>query len=388
MEKSEKGRAKKDRVLKAFRHEEPDRIPIHEFYWTEFLKQWRAELGLAKDTDPYRYYDLDLIVVMPNLDPVVRPFEILNHTESETLVKTGFGAIVRKVHDFPMPHYSGFETDTIEKVESFVFGDPWDDRRFFSAGDDHLNGVGDGEILRNTPAFMERLESWYPDFTVFGTVIEASEFMVRSIGQENMLLWMAMYPEAMGRFAEKINRFALEITRSQIKAAGGKLDGIFLAGDVAYANGMLFSPSYWRKYFKPGVKVICEEAHANGLPVFYHGCGDVSAIFEDLIEAGVDAYHPLEAKANLDMLALRKKLGHRLAFFGNMDVRVWGRGDREEIKTYTLRKLNAAKGGGYVFCSDHSVPASVPGSVYDYLISLVRKSGVYPLALGEYDIPD
>jgi uroporphyrinogen-III decarboxylase len=77
-----------------------------------------------------------------------------------------------------------------------------------------------------------------------------------------------------------------------------------------------------------------------------------------------------------------------MTFFGNMDVRVWGRENLDEIKAYTLRKLNAAKGGGYVFSSDHSVPSSVSGKVYDYIVGLVRKFGNYPLELGEFDLPE
>ena len=51
-----------------------------------------------------------------------------------------------------------------------------------------------------------------------------------------------------------------------------------------------------------------------------------------------------------------------------------------------LTKLNAAKGGGFIFQSDHSVPSSVPGKNYDYVVKLVREYGKYPLQLGEYDI--
>jgi hypothetical protein len=52
-----------------------------------------------------------------------------------------------------------------------------------------------------------------------------------------------------------------------------------------------------------------------------------------------------------------------------------------------LRKLNAAKGGGYIFQSDHSVPSNVSGQNYDYVVNLVRQYGAYPLNLGEYDLP-
>ena len=166
------------------------------------------------------------------------------------------------------------------------------------------------------------------------------------------------------------------------------LDGIVVWGDVAYRKGMLFSPDYWRRVFKPGVQAIIDECHARGLPVIYHGCGNVNRIFEDFIEIGVDAYNPLEAKAGLDVIDLRRRFGHRIGFCGNMDVRVWARGDPEELRRVVLTKLNAAKGGGYIFQSDHSVPDDVSAAGYEYVLKLVRDKGRYPLDLGEFDLPD
>ncbi|MHC4756537.1 MAG: uroporphyrinogen decarboxylase family protein, partial [Planctomycetota bacterium] len=85
---------------------------------------------------------------------------------------------------------------------------------------------------------------------------------------------------------------------------------------------------------------------------------------------------------------LRQKLGHRLAFCGNMDVITWANATKEELKKVVLTKLNAAKGGGYIFQSDHSVPSDVSGENYDYVVKLVREYGRYPLELGEFDIPE
>jgi uroporphyrinogen-III decarboxylase len=66
----------------------------------------------------------------------------------------------------------------------------------------------------------------------------------------------------------------------------------------------------------------------------------------------------------------------------------WADGSQEELKGIVLRKLNAAKGGGMIFQSDHSVPSNVSGQSYDYVVKLVREYGQYPLRLGEYDLPD
>ena len=94
---------KLDRMNKTLRHEEPDRVPISDFFWGSFTERWRKELGLSADASPYYHYDLDWIVTVPNMDPWIRPFETISETPEEVVVKTGFGAIMHKHFEFPMP---------------------------------------------------------------------------------------------------------------------------------------------------------------------------------------------------------------------------------------------------------------------------------------------
>jgi hypothetical protein len=387
MERTSSCLAKLNRMNKALRHQEADRVPISDFFWGSFLERWRRELGLPAGTDIYNYYDLDWQVTIPNMDPHIKQFEILKETEEEVVVRTGFEAVIRKKFADPMPEWLAFDTDSIEKLQAFQFDDPWDPRRYFSAGDNQIAGVGDG-FARNSPAWVETVKSIYPDFPVYGSVCEANEYLQRIIGPKNLFLWVGLYPEELGRFIQRTNEFALEILKAQIKAADGLLDGIVIWGDIAYKKDLFFSPKYWRQWYKPGLKALVDEAHAHGLPVIYHGCGNVSRVFEDFIEIGVDAYNPLEAKAGLDVVDLRRKYGHRIAFCGNLDVITWAHGTRDEIKRMVLTKLNAAKGGGYIVGSDHSVPSNISGHNYDYVVHLVREYGRYPLQLGEYDLPD
>jgi hypothetical protein len=44
---------------------------------------------------------------------------------------------------------------------------------------------------------------------------------------------------------------------------------------------------------------------------------------------------------------------------------------------------SAAKGGGLIFQSDHSVASDVSGQTYDLIVKLVREYGRYPLRLPE-----
>ena len=386
MERSPGCIAKLERMDKSLRHEEPDRVPVSDFFWGSFIERWKKELGLPGDTDIYSYYDLDWIVTVPNMDPHIKQFEILEENDEQVIVRTGFEAVIRKKFHDPMPAFLEFETNTIEKMAAFKFDDPWDDRRVFSGGDNQIAGVGDG-FFRNSPPWIDTVKSLYPDFPVYGSVCEGMEMLSRIIGSDNALLWIGLYPDEIGKFVDRITKFSLELAKAQIKAAEGMLDGMVIWGDVAYKKDMLFSPDYWRKYFKPGVKAIIDVCHENSLPVIYHGCGNVNRIFEDFIEIGVDSYNPLEAKAELDVIDLRRRYGHRIGFCGNMDVIEWAHAPMDELKKIVLTKLNAAKGGGLIFQSDHSVPGNISGKRYDYVVTLVREYGKYPLELGEFDLP-
>jgi hypothetical protein len=379
--------AKLDRMTRTLRHQEADRVPVSDFFWGSFLERWRKELGLSAGTDIYKYYDLDWIVTVPNMDPHIRPFETLEEASDHVTVRTGFEAVIRKNFADPMPAFLKFDNDTIEKMRDFRFDDPEDDRRYFVAGDNQIAGVGDG-FARNSPPWVETVRGLHPSIPVYGSVCEAQEMLWRIIGLENVMLWIGLYPDEVGRFVERLGEFALGITKAQIKAAGGLLDGMVIWGDVAYRKNLFFSPDYWRKYFKSVVKALVDECHAHGLPVIYHGCGNVRPIFGDFIEIGVDAYNPLEAKAGLDVVDLRRQYGHTIAFCGNMDVLTWAQGSEEELKRVVLTKLNAAKGGGFIFQSDHSVPGNVSARNYEHVINLVREYGTYPLRLGEFDLPD
>ncbi|MDD3942833.1 MAG: uroporphyrinogen decarboxylase family protein [Sphaerochaetaceae bacterium] len=378
---------KLDRMLKTLHHQEADRVPVSDFYWGGFLSRWKEELGLPDDTDIYDYYDLDWQCTTPNMDPHIKNFEIIKENDEEVLVRTGYEAVIRKKFADPMPAFLSFSIEEIEQLDDFSFDDPWDDRRYFSAGDNQIAGVGDG-FTRDIPAWIDTVRSIYPKRPVFGSICEGHEQLWRIIGSENVMMWIGLYPEQLGKFIERLGDFLVEMTKAQIHAAGGMLDGMVIWGDVAYVNGMLFSPVYWRRWFKPIVKRMIEVCHGANIPVIYHGCGNASSLYEDFIGMGLDAYNPLEAKAGLDVVELRKQYGHRMGFCGNMDALAWAEAPMDELERYIMRKLNAAKGGGYIFQSDHSVPSNVTAERYEFAVNLVRKYGVYPLKLGVHDIPE
>ncbi len=374
--------AKTERVRAALEHREPDRVPVGEFFWTNFARRAKEALCPDGDFDPYRYWDLDMIVITPNMDPHIRGVEVLEQSSERTLVRTGFEATIEVQSQCPMPSYRDFETQTFEQMDALRFDDPADEQRYQSAIDDQINTVADTLNL-GLPSYADRVGSYADDFCVFGSVCEPHEMIWRIMGTENVLIKMAEEPDRIAAFIERLGDFLVGIVEGQIAAVGDKLDGLYIWGDVAYGRGMFFSPDYWRRVYKPQLERLCDTAHAAGLKTIYHGCGNASVIYEDMIEAGVDAYNPLEVKAGLDVVELKQQYGGRWAFNGNIDVRVLATNDRALIRREVLTKLVAAKGGGYIVQSDHSVPENVDPASYDYVIELLRQYGTYPLNLDE-----
>lgn len=377
--------AKTRRVVAALENREGDRVPVGEFFWTNFVRRARQELAGGGDFDPYAYWDLDLIVINPNMDPHIKPVEVVEDTPERRVVRTGFEATIELKGDYPMPRYLAFDTESYEDMESFVFDDPHDPRRYFEKIDDQINAVGDALNL-GFPSYVERVKSAARDRCVFGSVCEPHEMVWRIMGTENILYKLGEDPGRMAGFIERLGEFLAGIAEAQIKAAQGLLTGMYIWGDIAYDRGMFFSPDYWRAVYKPQLRRICDIIHGAGLKTVYHGCGNASAVYEDMIDAGVDAYNPMEAKAGLDVVDLKRRFGKRWAFNGNLDVRVLATNDRDVIRREVLTKLNAAKGGGYIMQSDHSVPDNVDPASYDYARELIREFGKYPLELGEFDL--
>jgi uroporphyrinogen-III decarboxylase len=280
----------------------------------------------------------------------------------------------------PMPMFMEFGIKSAADYEGVALDDPLDPRRYHDERDDIINTGDTYDVL---PSFRETVERYKNDYFIFGSVCEPFEALWRCRGTEGALMDLVLYPDETQAFIDRLTEHMLAIGKKQIEMFN--LKGMYIWGDVAYDKGMFFSPDMWKKMFYPAVKKLCTEFHAMGAKIIYHGCGNAQVIYDDLIEAGVDCYNPLEAKAGLDVVELKRRYKGRLAFNGNIDVRILAEGGKDDIRREVLRKLNAAKGGRYIIASDHSVASNVPPENYEYMVRLVREYGRYPLALGEFD---
>lgn len=142
-----------------------------------------------------------------------------------------------------------------------------------------------------------------------------------AFGMENALMNMIANPEIYEAVDAKIMEFYLKANEIFYEATKGRLNAVLIGNDMGSQRGLMLSPDMVRRFIIPGCKKLVEQAHSYGLKVIYHSCGSIVDIIPDLIEAGVDIIHPIQAlAAGMEPQGLKDKFGDKVSFCGGVDT--------------------------------------------------------------------
>jgi hypothetical protein len=87
-------------------------------------------------------------------------------------------------------------------------------------------------------------------------------------------------------------------------------DAITVGDDFGTQQALMISPRVWRRFFLPRYKELFAPIKQAGKRIFFHSCGMIDPILDDLRDAGVDAIWPQLQIYQLDSLARRcRQLG-------------------------------------------------------------------------------
>jgi uroporphyrinogen decarboxylase len=147
---------------------------------------------------------------------------------------------------------------------------------------------------------------------------------------------------------------------------GIPIDVVQMADDIAGQNGMLISPTSYRKYLKPLHKEMFDYLHSKSdAKIFVHSCGSVRAVIPDFIEIGVDILNPVQVSAaNMDSAELKREYGKDLSFWGG-GVDTQNAFDEHhtpaEVRADVRRRVeDLMPGGGFIFNTVHNIQGNVP----------------------------
>ncbi len=169
------------------------------------------------------------------------------------------------------------------------------------------------------------------------------------------------------------------------QAVGDRIEVIDVSEtDFGGQRGLLVSAQAFRELFLPGFRRMNDWIHRNtGWKVFFHSCGAIAELMEDLIEAGVDILNPVQYTArSMELAGLKRRYGRRIVLWGGgIDTqRILPFGTPEQVAEEVERNLRLlASGGGFVFSAVHNIQATVPpenlAALFDAFARSVSETG-------------
>jgi uroporphyrinogen decarboxylase len=199
------------------------------------------------------------------------------------------------------------------------------------------------------------------------------------MGFEGMAYALHDDPGLVEAVVERVGTFLLGVFQTVATLPG--VSALWLADDIAHADGYFFSPAFYRRTLFPWFRKYGEVAARRGLPLIYHNDGKFWDVIPDLVDCGISALQPIEPKA-MDIVEVKRQWGDHLALIGNIDLgRTLTLGTPADVEAEVRHRIRElAPGGGYYVGSSNSIASYVPLENYRAMLEATVKWGKYPIS--------
>ena len=348
-----------ERFRRAYAHLEADRVPITDSPWGGTIRRWQQE-GMPRDADWRDYFGTDKMEhIGVNISPRF-PETVVEETDDYKITTTGWGVTLKQFKTADStPEFLDYKVQTPESWEEAKARMKPDGLRI------------DWFRLAEKYPLWRADSRWITGGFWFGFDVAHSWMS----GTETILVAMLEQPEWVKDIFETYLNSCIACF-DMVWDAGYHFDEISWPDDMGYKGSPFFSVDLYRELLKPLQKRAVDWAHSKGIPARLHSCGDIRRLLPDLMETGIDALNPLEIKAGMDPIAIKKEYGDRLVLHGGVNAVLW---DNKEAITAEIERLVPVlkENGGYIFSSDHSIPNSVSAENFRAIVEQVKRVGAF-----------
>jgi Uroporphyrinogen decarboxylase (URO-D) len=203
---------------------------------------------------------------------------------------------------------------------------------------------------------------------------------------EEFYISLVTRPEYVRELFDRQCEIALANLAKVHEAVGESISAIIVAlEDLGTQNGPLVSGRTYRELFKPHHVRLNAWIHSHTQwKTFFHCCGSIWRLLDDILDAGFDILNPVQTSAaEMDAARLKATYGERVTFWGGgVDTQyVLPFGTPDEVRAMVYERMRIfGRGGGFVFSPIHNVQARVPVENLIALYDAVADYRSYPLA--------
>lgn len=343
-----------ERVFKAIRRQEPDTIPTFEMdihrNVIQAIKPGLDYVGFCE------YMDLDAVVYF---DQKSLKWEVLD--EAKGVARSEWGNISQ---------FTG--------AGQFV---PVLREPVIKSEKDLANYVPpDPDLPFRYTAIEEGVKNFKGKRAVIAIVLDPFRILAMYLrGEAELFKDMIRNPDMVERMSEIARDYALRYVKNCIDIG---VDIIWNGGDYAVTQSPFVSREFTKRFLIPGLKRVVDYCHSRGVPCLEHTDGNIQLIIDLIVETGIDALHPIDPIAGMDLGEVKTEYGDRICLMGNVEcgeLLSWGtKKDVRKTVKECIRK--AGKGGGYICMSSNSIHGAVNPENYMEMVKAIREYGKYPLS--------
>lgn len=319
----------RERVMAAFAHREPDRVPLWFGMSGHFIDKAKRELGLEDEEALRRRLGDDFRRVFASYRVSKAPLP------QGVVSRTIFG-VDRLGYEYGQPASHPLAAASIREVHAYPWPDP---------------------VCVQVSGIRPAAWVWHDEYAILGG--DWSPFWHDAIdlmGMENLFMKMYDEPALVDAIMQHTVDFYAASSRRIFEEAGDLIDIFFIGNDLGSQTGPLLGTELFERFVLPHLKRLIDLGHDYGLKVQMHCCGGFAPLIPSLIHAGLDALHAVQpCCGGMDLRLLKQAFGARIVFNGGIDSHhVLIEGTPATVARDTRAALKIMMpGGGYVAGASH-----------------------------------
>jgi len=143
--------------------------------------------------------------------------------------------------------------------------------------------------------------------------------------------------------------------------------------DMGYKKGMFFSREIYKDVIWPWHKKAADLAHRYGAFAEMHVDGNINAIVDLIVKAGIDAINNVGPGDNMDLAELKEKYGDRITLHGGLS-RFTSRMSNEQLKAHIIDRIAiGSPGGGFILGQEGALHSDMSTEGFRFMIECSRR---------------
>ncbi|MFN2303283.1 MAG: uroporphyrinogen decarboxylase family protein, partial [Anaerolineales bacterium] len=152
-------------------------------------------------------------------------------------------------------------------------------------------------------------------------------------------------------------------------------DGFWTSDDLGHQTQPFLRPNTFHEFLFPYYQRIGNVLKPHGIHWWLHSCGNNTPLLDDLIEAGVTVFHPVQ-KGTMNESEVAEKYGDRITFLAGFDVQhILQEATPDEVRAevrWIIDTFDQPKGGMAIAAGNGIVSGTPIENIHAFLDEAVK----------------